>query len=139
MFVDGSQLVGALPFDSFFGPDMQLSTTASRFDSSISWLAAMGTDSALTLLEDLGFDAVHDRNQELATALRVALADAGWDPLDLPERQQEHDRQRPDRRLALRATARGTCRTPGRARPYAPGTCGCRCTSTTTRTTSSAC
>ena len=33
---------GADPFASFFGPTMELSPTASRFDSSISWLAAFG-------------------------------------------------------------------------------------------------
>ncbi len=32
---------GADPFASFFGPTMELSPTASRFDSSISWLAAL--------------------------------------------------------------------------------------------------
>jgi len=86
--VNAGWRAGAVPFDSFFGPDMELSTTASRFDSSISWLAAMGNDRALTLLQDFGFDAVHDRNHELTAALRVALADAGWDPLDLPERNR---------------------------------------------------
>jgi cysteine desulfurase / selenocysteine lyase len=86
--VNSGWRAGAIPFDSFFGPDMELSTTASRFDSSISWLAAMGNDCALTLLDQVGFDAVHNRNQELTAALRGALANAGWDPLDLPERNR---------------------------------------------------
>jgi selenocysteine lyase/cysteine desulfurase len=30
----------SIPMDSFFGPKMNLSRTASRFDESISWLAA---------------------------------------------------------------------------------------------------
>src|SRR4051794_30019984 len=86
--VNAGWRAAADPFNSFFGPDMTLSTTASRFDSSVSWLAAMGNDRALTLLEDVGFDAIYERNRELAAALRVALADAGWDPLDLPERNR---------------------------------------------------
>jgi selenocysteine lyase/cysteine desulfurase len=33
---------GRIPLESFFGPTMELSPTASRFDSSISWMAAVG-------------------------------------------------------------------------------------------------
>lgn len=47
---------GQVPFDSFFGPEMKLSPTASRFDSSISWLAAVGN--------------------------------VGWHPVGLPEQNQ---------------------------------------------------
>ena len=79
---------GAAPLDSFFGPEMRLSTTASRFDSSISWLAAIGNEAALTLFEDFGPETVYARNYELATALRAALADAGCAPADLPEGNQ---------------------------------------------------
>ena len=46
-----------IPFDSFFGPRMDLSPTASRFDSSISWLAAIGHQAALTIFDDFGPDA----------------------------------------------------------------------------------
>ena len=35
---------GRTPMESFFGPDMDLSPTASRFDSSISWMAAIGNE-----------------------------------------------------------------------------------------------
>ena len=76
---------GEDPFASFYGPDMQLSPTASRFDSSISWLAAIGNTVALDVLERFGPDAVHARNRELERGLRAALARVGWDPLDLPE------------------------------------------------------
>ena len=75
---------GEDPFASFYGPDMQLSPTASRFDSSISWLAAIGNTVALDVLERFGPDAVHARNRELERALRAALARVGWDALDLP-------------------------------------------------------
>jgi selenocysteine lyase/cysteine desulfurase len=77
-----------IPFDSFFGPRMDLSPTASRFDSSISWLAAIGHQAALTIFEDFGPDRLYARNHELTTALRGALTDVGWDPVELPEHHQ---------------------------------------------------
>ena len=76
---------GRIPLESFFGPTMDLSPTASRFDNSISWLAAIGNEAALAAFDAFGIDAVYARNRELAESLRVALADAGWGPVDLPE------------------------------------------------------
>lgn len=76
---------GKAPFDSFFGPEMNLSSTASRFDSSISWLAAIGHQAALTVFDDFGHDAIYVRNRELTTLLRPALSNVGWDPVELPE------------------------------------------------------
>jgi selenocysteine lyase/cysteine desulfurase len=79
---------GSVPFDSFFGPAMNLSATASRFDSSISWLAAIGNQAALAVFDDFGPGAIYARNHELTVQLRAALAGIGWDPADLPERNQ---------------------------------------------------
>ncbi|MGB8381811.1 MAG: aminotransferase class V-fold PLP-dependent enzyme [Dermatophilaceae bacterium] len=76
---------GAVPFDSFFGPHMVLSPTASRFDNSISWLAAVGNQAALAAFDHFGFEAIYARNRELATKLRAALDHAGWHPIELPE------------------------------------------------------
>jgi cysteine desulfurase / selenocysteine lyase len=75
---------GSVPFDSFFGPQMNLSATASRFDSSISWLAAIGNQAALTIFDDFGPGAIYARNHELTAKLRAALTGIGWDPVDLP-------------------------------------------------------
>ena len=75
---------GADPFTSFFGPTMELSPTASRFDSSISWLAAFGNVASLGIFERFGPDAVYARNRDLETRLRDALTGAGWDPVALP-------------------------------------------------------
>ena len=75
---------GSVPFDSFFGPQMNLSATASRFDSSISWLAAIGSQAALTVFDDFGPGTIYARNHELTTKLRAALTGIGWDPVDLP-------------------------------------------------------
>jgi selenocysteine lyase/cysteine desulfurase len=75
---------GADPFASFFGPTMDLSSTASRFDSSISWLAALGNEAALTVFDDYGPDVIYARNRHLEAQLRDGLAGAGWDPVHLP-------------------------------------------------------
>ena len=64
---------------------MDLSTTASRFDNSISWVAAVGNEAALSVFDDFGADAIYGRNRELAALLRASLAEAGWTPVDLPE------------------------------------------------------
>ena len=45
---------GRVPLESFFGPTMDLSETASRFDNSISWLAAIGNEAALSTFERSG-------------------------------------------------------------------------------------
>ncbi len=76
---------GRVPFESFFGPAMDLSTTASRFDNSISWLAAIGNEAALSVFDVFGIDAIYGRNHELAELLRASLSEIGWMPVDLPE------------------------------------------------------
>jgi cysteine desulfurase / selenocysteine lyase len=76
---------GRTPLESFFGPAMDLSSTASRFDSSISWVAAVGNEAALSVFDIYGADAVFRRNRELTELLRTSLSEAGWTPMDLPE------------------------------------------------------
>ena len=79
---------GAVPLESFYGPEMRLSATASRFDSPISWLAAIGNETALSVFDQFGPGAIYARNRELTARLRGALADAGWNPIGLPEPNQ---------------------------------------------------
>ena len=79
---------GSVPFDSFFGPAMNLSATASRFDNSISWLAAIGNQAALTVFDDFGPGTIYARNHELTVKLRAALTGIGWDPVNLPAQNQ---------------------------------------------------
>jgi cysteine desulfurase / selenocysteine lyase len=64
---------------------MELSSTASRFDSSISWLAAFGNTTALGIFDQFGPDVIYARNRDLETRLREALADACWEPVALPD------------------------------------------------------
>jgi selenocysteine lyase/cysteine desulfurase len=75
---------GRVPFESFFGPAMDLAPGASRFDNSISWLAAIGNEAAVSAFEEFGAARIYDRNRELAELLRASLADVGWLPVDLP-------------------------------------------------------
>jgi cysteine desulfurase / selenocysteine lyase len=83
--VNAGWRAGAIPFESFFGPEMNLSPTASRFDSSISWLAAIGNEAALSVFDDFTPADVYARNRELTATLRAALTDIGWHPVELPE------------------------------------------------------
>jgi cysteine desulfurase / selenocysteine lyase len=76
---------GRVPLESFFGPRMDLSPTASRFDNSISWLAAIGNEAALSVFDLFGAEAIYGRNRELAGILRASLSEVGWPPVDLPE------------------------------------------------------
>jgi cysteine desulfurase / selenocysteine lyase len=82
--VNAGWKAGRLPYQSFYGPDMELSPTASRFDSPIGWFAAMGDEVALRIIEHFGAEAVYARNRELEALLRAGLTEAGWEPLDLP-------------------------------------------------------
>ncbi|MGZ4784149.1 MAG: aminotransferase class V-fold PLP-dependent enzyme [Acidimicrobiales bacterium] len=83
--VNAGWKAGRVPVDSFFGPAMDLSPTASRFDNSISWLAAIGNEAALSAFDDFGADSIFGRTRALAEQLRASLSEAGWTPVDLPE------------------------------------------------------
>lgn len=83
--VNAGWKAGAVPFESFFGPDMNLSPTASRFDNTISWLAAIGNEAALSVFDTFGPETIYGRNRELASLLRQSLAEVGRKPIHLPE------------------------------------------------------
>lgn len=72
----------AQPFASFYGPGMDLSATASRFDQSLAWMNALWDRAALRLLHELGFAAVHAHNERLIAVTRAALRDAAIPFLD---------------------------------------------------------
>ena len=83
--VNAGWKAGRVPVESFFGPVMDLSPTASRFDNSISWVAAVGNEAALSVFDVFGAPAIYARNLDLADLLRKSLAGIGWAPVDLPE------------------------------------------------------
>jgi cysteine desulfurase/selenocysteine lyase len=83
--VNAGWKAGRVPIESFFGPVMDLSQTASRFDNSISWLAAIGNQAALTVFDHFGAEAIYQRNRELAELLRASLVEIDWSPVDLRE------------------------------------------------------
>ena len=82
--VNAGWKAGRVPADSFFGPVMDLSPTASRFDNSISWLAAIGDEAALEVFDTFGAESIFQRNAELADLLRSTLIEIGRAPVDLP-------------------------------------------------------
>jgi len=81
---------GEVPFQSFFGPEMNLSETASRFDNSISWLAAIGDEICLQLMEEIGFDAIFQRNIQLGEDLRGSLSARNVDCAPIPAENRSH-------------------------------------------------
>lgn len=81
---------GAAPFESFFGPKMELSPTASRFDQSISWLAAIGDEACLGLIHRIGPQAIFTRVARVAATLREALDDSGLVSLAMPSARHSH-------------------------------------------------
>lgn len=83
--VNAGWKAGAVPLESFFGPEMDLSPTASRFDNTVSWLAAIGHEAALSVFDIFGADPIYERNRQLRGLLASSLAEIGWAPLDLPE------------------------------------------------------
>ena len=67
------------PFNAFYGPGMELSKTASRFDQSLAWMVAPATLEGLVALDAVGFDTVADTNRELARQMQSGLRRAGID------------------------------------------------------------
>jgi len=63
---------------SFFGPDMQLSTTASKLDLSLAWFAALGDRAALNIFEQFGADRLFETNRQLIRHLRRRLEENGF-------------------------------------------------------------
>lgn len=81
---------GEKPLESFFGPRMELSATASRFDNSVSWLAAMGDEICFALIEEIGPSRIYERNARIAGMLRDALAARGLAPLRMAPENRSH-------------------------------------------------
>jgi selenocysteine lyase/cysteine desulfurase len=65
------------PLESFYGPEMDLSPTASKLDSSLVWFAALAERAALGIFRQFGLNALLDRNAQLSRRLHDALVAHG--------------------------------------------------------------
>ncbi|WP_159014711.1 aminotransferase class V-fold PLP-dependent enzyme [Acidisoma sp. S159] len=70
------------PMNAFYGPSMDLSVTASRFDQSLAWMIAPATLEGLLALRGIGFRSVAANNLELARQMRNGLRSASVEALD---------------------------------------------------------
>ena len=62
------------PTESFYGPDMDLSPTASKLDASLAWFPALAEQAALAIFGRFGITDLLDRNARLTGRLVEALA-----------------------------------------------------------------
>jgi selenocysteine lyase/cysteine desulfurase len=70
------------PLRSFYGPEMNLSSTASKLDSSLAWFAALGERAALRIFEQLGAQQIFEHNRDLVRRLRERMAGDGMSTRD---------------------------------------------------------
>lgn len=61
------------PMESFYGPEMDLSTTASKLDSSLAWFAALAERASLGIFRQFGTQRLLARNASLSLRLHEAL------------------------------------------------------------------
>ena len=65
------------PLDSYYGPDMRLSSTASRLDMSLAWFNSLADVEGLRILSRVGIATVEAHNTGLIEYLRDRLAEQG--------------------------------------------------------------
>ncbi|MBB6403458.1 aminotransferase class V-fold PLP-dependent enzyme [Arthrobacter sp. AZCC_0090] len=75
------------PAESFYGPSMDLSPTASKLDASLAWFPALAERSALGIFHQFGINALLDRNAQLIRRLQDALAAQGTAFSPLPDQR----------------------------------------------------
>jgi selenocysteine lyase/cysteine desulfurase len=76
------------PLESFYGPEMDLSPTASKLDASLDWFAALAGQAALGVFRRFGIEVLLDRNAELSRRLHDALVAHGSAVRPFPERHR---------------------------------------------------
>lgn len=94
---------GRDPQQSYYGVDMDLSQTASLFDSSLSWISVMGDRESLRLLNEVGIAEIEGHDMALAERFREGTAQLGLKGVDFPpaERSPIHALVLPDPDAAL--------------------------------------
>ncbi|RKR29910.1 aminotransferase class V-fold PLP-dependent enzyme [Arthrobacter oryzae] len=76
------------PAESFYGPRMDLSPTASKLDASLAWFPALAEEAGLGIFGRFGTAALLDRNARLARHLEDALAAQGSAYRPFPEQHR---------------------------------------------------
>lgn len=76
------------PLESFYGPAMDLSPTASQLDTSLVWFAALAEQAALGIFRQFGIQALLDRNAQLSRRLHDALVTRGSGVRPYPPRHR---------------------------------------------------
>lgn len=61
------------PRETYYGTTMDLSETASRYDSSLSWISMVGDRESLRLLNAVGIEVIEAHNLGLAQRFRAGL------------------------------------------------------------------
>jgi selenocysteine lyase/cysteine desulfurase len=61
------------PTEAIYGPPLRLAPGARRFDTSPAWFSWVGTAPALELINELGVEAIHAHDLELANRFRAGL------------------------------------------------------------------
>ncbi len=64
---------GEDPLATFFGPPLRLAASARRLDTSPAWFMWVGTAPALTVIERIGVEAIHEHDVGLANRFRTGL------------------------------------------------------------------
>ncbi|MET9735208.1 aminotransferase class V-fold PLP-dependent enzyme [Streptomyces sp. NPDC006458] len=77
-------VAGELPWESCYGPVIELAHSARRFDVSPGLFSYAGLRASLELIEELGVDAVHSHDLALADRFRAGLTALGHEPLPSP-------------------------------------------------------
>lgn len=73
------------PLHAYYGVTMDLSDTASRFDSSLSWISVVGDRESLLLLNAVGIDAIEAHNLRLAHRFRAGIDELAIETQPFPE------------------------------------------------------
>jgi len=77
------------PYGGYYGPPLELSATASRFDVSLPWLIWEGTAAALEFVQQIGIEHIEAKNLGLARSFAAGAAEIGLE-LALPGGGDSH-------------------------------------------------
>jgi cysteine desulfurase/selenocysteine lyase len=79
---------GRDPLHTYYGVEMDLSETASRFDSSLSWISMVGDRESLRLLNAVGIDVIEAHNLRLAHRFRAGIEELAIETEQFPEAER---------------------------------------------------